>query len=70
MSMDIAQAVSIVARQLISNAAEEIDWEDIPEIGFYDWESVRKEIGRQARGPAGFSEAMALLEKRAEGVEA
>ena len=66
---DIAQAVNIVARQLISNAAEDIGWEDIPEIGFYDWEAVRKEIERQARGPSGFSEAVALLEKRAEGDE-
>ena len=70
MSMDVAQAVSIVARQLISNAAEEIEWEDIPDIGFYDWESVRKEIERQTWGPSGFNEAITLLEKRAKGAEA
>lgn len=38
--MRVEEARSIVAKQLLANAARDIDWEDIPDIGEDDWNAI------------------------------
>jgi len=63
--MNVDQAIDIVAQQLVANAAREIEWEDIPDIGEYDWSRVETECLRLTPEPDGFDEAITMLEERA-----
>ncbi len=58
------QAIHIVARQLIANAARDIEWEDIPDIGEQDFMWLLEVCLEVAPEPDGFDEAITLLEQR------
>ena len=59
-------AIEIVARQLVAEAAKQITWEDIPDIGEHDWLEVAGCIEREAaREPYGWEQAITLLTGRA-----
>ena len=59
------QAIRIVAKQLILNAARKIEWEDMPDIGEQDFMWLVKVMRELAPKPEGFDEAVRLLEYRA-----
>ena len=72
MTMTVERATDIVARQLMANAADEIQWEDMPDIGEFDFERIAVRI-REIAEPwevNDFDAAMTMLEERAKGVEA
>ena len=66
--MTIDLAIRIVAAQLLANAARELEWEDTPDIGEYDWEAVVIECKRLTPEQDNFNEAITLLETRAAAV--
>ena len=80
--MMLFQATQIVARQALVNAAEDLQWEDYPDIGEGDWKQVQRQAlllaqGQMSSSPiaqnkaeAMYDEAITMLEARAEGVEA
>lgn len=59
------QAIVIVAQHAIADAAEDISWEDYPEIGENDWARVVDEVRSLADYPALYAQAHELLESRA-----
>ena len=72
MTMTVERATDIVARQFMANVADHIEWEDIPNIGEFDYERIVERI-REIAQPwivNDFDAAITMLEKRAEGVEA
>lgn len=61
---DLDRAITTVAKQLISNAAREIEWEGMPEIGERDWGYIVVEMARMTPDQPEFNEAIAVLEER------
>ena len=59
------QAIHIVAKQLIVNAAREIEWEDLPDIGEQDFMWLVEVMRELAPEPEGFDEAITVLVDRA-----
>ena len=57
--------IDIVARQLLANAAREIEWEDIPDVGEYGWLKIEERLLELAPEPEGFDRAITLLEDMA-----
>lgn len=75
MSDEVKQAIDVIARLAISAAAEpsfsrEIEWENYPEIGEYDWDAVVarvNEIRRSLNPPEeACAAAYALLTARSD----
>ena len=62
--MNSEQAIHIVAKQLVANAAREIQWEDIPDIGEQDFIWLVEVLLELAPEPDGWNEAIGLLEDR------
>lgn len=58
------EAIDIVARQLIANAAAAIAWGDSPNIGMHDWDEITDRIEELAGEPYNFDKAITLLESR------
>lgn len=63
--MDVNQARAAVARQIVHNALDSIEWENYPEIGEYDWNEVLRICRLQAPGDHAFAAAYAWLAERA-----
>ena len=63
--MTVEQAIQIVAKQLVSNAAREIQWEDIPDIGEQDFMWLMEVLLELTPEQSEFNEAITLLEERA-----
>ncbi len=61
----MSDPIDIVARQLLAKAAREIEWEDIPDIGEYDWLKIEERLLELAPEPEGFDDAITLLEDMA-----
>ena len=61
----MSDPIDIVARQLLANAARDIEWEDIPDIGEYDWLRIEDRLIELAPEPEGFDEAITTLEDTA-----
>lgn len=61
------RAYVVAAQLLIAQAAERIDWEDLPNTSEWDWEKIDDLIGQLATWPdlREQREALELLEKRA-----
>ena len=59
------QAIHIVAKQLIVNAAREIEWEDLPDIGEQDFIWLMEVMRELVPEPEGFDKAITVLEDRA-----
>ncbi len=59
-------AIKIVAANILANAAADVEWENTPDVGEYDWERIVLRLSAMAPHPFGFNEAITLLEARAE----
>ena len=65
--MKLEQAILHVAQQIAANLVRDIQWEDYPEIGEYDWDRINVEIQRLVPDSRFFNEAITLLEQRGAG---
>lgn len=63
--MSPEQAIQIVARQLVSNAAREIQWEDIPDVGEQDFLWLMSVMLELTPEQPEFNGAITLLMERA-----
>jgi len=63
--MNVWDAQVIVARQLMHNAIDDMNWEDMPDIGESDWLAVIDNCRVMACEPRDFDKAIGLLETRA-----
>ena len=70
MGEPVAEAIIVVAQQLLANAARDITWEDMPDVGESDWNRVALVLDAMAAPPAGFDAAVTLLQERAAAWEA
>ena len=59
------QAILHVAQQIAANAVREVQWEEYPEIGEYDWDRIVTELDRLVPESRFFDEAITVLERRA-----
>ena len=62
----MSDPVDIVARQLLANVAGELNWEDMPDVGEYDWLRIVERCKELAPKPDGFAAAIKLLEDSAQ----
>ena len=62
----MSDPIDIVARQILAKAARELEWENMPDIGEYDWLRVEDRCAELAPEPDGFNKAIRLLEDRAD----
>ena len=63
--MDIDRAIEIVARQELQNAADNLEWEWLPDITFADFERIIEEMKEIAKPtPRQHNRAMKFLEQR------
>lgn len=60
------EAVEVIARHILAQAAAEADWEDYPEIGQHDWDAIVRKVDQLAPIPARFGEALRILANRAD----
>lgn len=62
------EAVAVVARWALADAADELDWQNYAEVGLHDWERVlsaaRELVSRPS--PSTYQDAYALLIERAD----
>ena len=58
--------IDIVARQLLANTAGELSWEDMPDVGEYDWLRIVERCKELAPEPDGFDAAIKALEDSAQ----
>ena len=58
--------IDIVARQLLANAVNNLEWEDMPDIGEYDWLRIVERCRELAPAPDGFDDAVVMLEDSAQ----
>ena len=65
--MKVEQAILHVAQQIAANLVRDIQWENYPEIGEYDWDRINVEIQRLVPDSRFFNEAITLLEQRGAG---
>lgn len=63
--MNPESATIHVAQQLLANAAQEMQWEDMPDIGEGDWLRIEEQLVRLAPNSPYFNEALLVLEQRA-----
>ena len=57
--------IDTVARQLLANAINDMEWEDMPDIGEYDWMQIVERCKVLAPEPDGFDDAITMIEDRA-----
>ena len=54
--------IDTVARQLLANTVDNMEWEDMPDIGEYDWLRIVERCRELAPEPDGFDAALLSLE--------
>ena len=62
------QAILHVAQQIAANAVRQVEWEDYPDIGAYDWDRIVAELQRLVPESRHFNEAITILEQRGAGI--
>ena len=58
--------IDIVARQLLANTIDNMEWEDMPDIGENDWLRIIERCKELAPEPDGFDAAITTLVDRAQ----
>ncbi len=68
---DLSLALDTIAREALARCAEEVQWEDYPDIGENDWHRVifRAKSLAPRQDPRAVRQAYALLEERADSQE-
>jgi hypothetical protein len=64
--MKVIEAIGIVAQQIAANAVRDVEWEDYPNIGEYDWIWITELLEVLVPEAHAIDEAFTLLEQRAE----
>ena len=64
--MTLDEAIDIVARGLLANARHDVQWEDLPDIGEYDFDQIMAQMLDLAPPQPRWSEAIQFLESRVE----
>ena len=62
----MSDPIDVVARQLLANVAGELNWEDMPDVGEYDWLRIVERCKELAPEPDGFDAAIKALEDSAQ----
>ena len=58
--------IDTVARQLLANTVDNMEWEDMPDISEYAWLRIIERCKELAPEPDGFDDAITMLEGSAQ----